>query len=170
MTGVPGVALLCCLAAAAAAAQGVVFLPEATDSCVAAAADLAGREACVGRSANACMDTPEGSTTVGMSYCLHGELTYWNARLTGAYRTLLELEETAASDLSGLGSAAPSPAAALREMQRAWTAYRDAACAYEVSTWGGGTGGGPAGEDCMMRLTARQALVLEDRLRVAAGP
>ena len=55
-------------------------------------------------------------------------------------------------------------------MQRAWTAYRDAACAYEVSTWGGATGGGPAGEDCMMRLTARQALVLEDRLRAAAGP
>jgi uncharacterized protein YecT (DUF1311 family) len=49
-------------------------------------------------------------------------------------------------------------------MQRAWIGYRDAACAYEESQWGGGTGGGPASVDCAMRLTARQALALEARL------
>ena len=49
-------------------------------------------------------------------------------------------------------------------MQRAWIAWRDAACLYEVSQWGGGTGGGPAGADCMMRLAGEQALALEDRL------
>ena len=49
-------------------------------------------------------------------------------------------------------------------MQRAWIAYRDAACAYEASQWGGGTGAGPAATGCMMTLTGRQALALEERL------
>ena len=49
-------------------------------------------------------------------------------------------------------------------MQRAWIGYRDAACAYEASQWGGGTGAGPAAVGCMMTLTGRQALALEEKL------
>ena len=153
-----------------AAAQDVPFSIDATEACLAGASDMAGREACVGSSAEACIDTPDGLTTAGMGFCLGAERDYWDARLNGAYEALLTIEDTAASELSELGSAAPSPAEALRAMERAWIAFRDAACAYEVSTWGGGTGGGPAGADCMMRLTARQALMLEDRLKVAVGP
>jgi uncharacterized protein YecT (DUF1311 family) len=55
-------------------------------------------------------------------------------------------------------------APALQEMQRAWIAFRDTTCQYEVTQWGGGTGSGPAFADCRMRTTARQALTLEDRL------
>ena len=158
------------LAAAAASAQAVPFSIDPTEACLAGASDVAGREACVGASAEACIDTPDGVTTASMGFCLGAERDYWDGRLNGAYQALLAIEDTAAAELSELGSAAPSPAEALRAMERAWTAFRDAACAYEVSTWGGGTGGGPAGADCMMRLTARQALVLEGRLKVAVGP
>jgi uncharacterized protein YecT (DUF1311 family) len=131
---------------------------------------MPGREACVGASAEACIETPEGSTTVGMSSCFGAEHDYWDARLNGAYQALLTIEDAAAAELGDLGSAAPSPAEALRAMEQAWIAWRDAACGYEVSTWGGGSGGGPAGAACMMRLTARQALALQDRLKVAVGP
>ena len=45
-------------------------------------------------------------------------------------------------------------------MQRSWIAFRDAACSYEASRWGGGSGAGPAATGCVMQLTARQALRL----------
>ncbi len=41
---------------------------------------------------------------------------------------------------------------------------RTAACAYEASRWGGGTGAGPAATACFLDLTGRQALALEARL------
>jgi uncharacterized protein YecT (DUF1311 family) len=156
--------LLAGLLAALPAAGQVPFSPAATEACLAAATDDAGREACVGLSAGACMDTPDGSSTVGMGFCLGGERDFWDARLNAAYGTLMASEKAVEAEYQALGSAAPSPAAALLAMQRAWIGYRDAACAYEESQWGGGTGGGPASVDCAMRLTARQALALEDRL------
>jgi uncharacterized protein YecT (DUF1311 family) len=147
-----------------AMAQDIPFSPAATEDCVAAAADLPGREACVGRSADACIDTPDGETTVGMGFCLGREYGLWDARLNAAYGALMQRERAVEAELNGLGSAAPSPAASLQAMQRAWIPYRDAACAYEASQWGGGTGAGPAATECMLRLTARQALALEAEL------
>ena len=143
-----------------AVAQEIPFSPEATEACVAAAADLPAREACVGRSAEACMATPDGGTTVGMGFCLDREREFWDGRLNAAYGALMTLEAAAEAELKELGSAAPSPAAALKAMQRAWIGYRDAACEYEASQWGGGTGAGPAANGCAMTLTGRQALAL----------
>ena len=131
---------------------------------MAEAADLAGRQACVGRWTEACMATPDGERTVGMGVCLDREWQYWDEHLNVADAVLMELEAGAAAGLEDGGSAAASPAAALRDMQRAWIAWRDAACVYEASTWGGGTGAGPAAIGCMMTLTGRQALALEERL------
>ena len=156
--------LLLALLVASPALADPAFSPGATEGCLAAAADLPAREACVGASAQACIDTPDGGTTVGMGFCLNAEYEFWDGRLNTAYAALMALETEAEADLADLGSAAPSPAEALRDMQRAWIAWRDAACLYEVSQWGGGTGGGPAGADCMMRLAGEQALALEDRL------
>ena len=147
-----------------ATAQDIPFSVAATESCVAAAGDLAGREGCIGRSADACMATPDGYTTVGMGFCLDREREFWDGRLNAAYGALMQLEVAAETEVEELGSAAPSPAAALRGMQRAWIGYRDAACTYEASQWGGGTGAGPAATGCMMTLTGRQALALEERL------
>ncbi len=152
------------LAAGPAAAQDIPFSIGQTAQCEAGAADLLAREACVGLSAGACMDTSDGSTTVGMGFCLSRELEFWDGRLNKAYGELMVLEKGVAAELKEMGSAAPSPAAALRDMQRAWVGYRDAACAYEWSQWGGGTGAGPASTQCMMQLTAQEALTLENRL------
>ena len=146
------------------------FSPEPTESCLAAASDPIGQEACIGTAALACIEGPNGSSNVGMGFCFGAEHDFWDARLNAAYGALLALEEVNAGELEELGPAAPSAAEALRAMQRAWIAYRDAACEYEVSTWGGGSGGGPAGAQCMMELTGRQALTLETRHHAAAGP
>ncbi len=150
------------LATAPLAAQELPFSPSATEACLAGASSVT-RQVCVGLSAAACIDTPDGYTTVGMSSCLGMELGYWDARLNAAYGALGDLEKAQDAEIKELGSAAPSMSAALRDMQRAWIAFRDASCAYEASQWGGGTGAGPASVECAMRLTATQALVLEDR-------
>jgi uncharacterized protein YecT (DUF1311 family) len=138
------------------AAQGLTFSTETTASCLANASDMAGQMACIGASANACMeDTPGGSSTVAMSGCLDRELQYWDAKLNENYASALRRARDADGDTDG----APS-ATALREMQRAWIPFRDATCDYERSQWGGGTGGGPATYSCLMRLTGQQALYL----------
>ncbi len=157
-------ALVLFLTAGSVAAQDIPFSTGATEACLSAAVDTAGRQVCIGKSAEACIDTPDGYTTVGMGFCYGAERNWWDARLNAAYGGLMEMEKAAEAELKSYGSAAPSPAAALRDMQRAWIAWRDAACAYEVSQWGGGTGGGPAWSQCTMQMTAEQALTLEDRL------
>ena len=139
------------------------FSPAGTEACLARAQGPL-REVCIGLSAAACIDTPDGYTTVGMSICLRKEMDYWDGRLIAAYQALVEEDGRVDDEMAELGSAAPPMVPALREMQRAWIAFRDASCAYERTQWGGGTGGGPASVDCAMRMTARQALTLEDRL------
>lgn len=149
------------LFATAAAAQDIPWSAEATEACLSEATDAG---ACIGVSAGACIDTPDGYTTVGMGYCLGREADYWDGRLNNAYRALMVIERAQDAEMKELGSRAPSMADALRDMQRAWIAWRDAACVYEVSQWGGGTGGGPAYQQCRMEITGAQALALEDRL------
>ena len=120
-----------------------------------------------GKSADACIDDAGRILHRGHELLpRRRSAQYWDgAARTGPMALSWSSRTAADAELKELGSAAPSPAAALREMQRAWTAYRDAACAYEASTWGGGHRGGPAANQCMMLLTGRQALALEDRLR-----
>ena len=139
------------------AAQDLTFNTEITASCVAHAPDLAGQMACVGASANACMeDTPGGSSTVAMSGCLDRELQYWDDKLNEHYASALRRARDADEYVDGTPSAT-----ALREMQRAWIVFRDKACTYEASLWQGGTGRGPAAINCLMQQTARQALSLD---------
>lgn len=143
------------------------FSTTATDSCVAKATAASASKSgtavldCIGRSAQACMAIPGGDTTIGMMECLKGELTYWDGKLNAAYAKRLAADKKNDAELKKMGSAAPRSEPALRKMQRAWIAYRDAACAYEQSQWMGGTGGGPATMDCHMQETARQALKLD---------
>lgn len=150
--------------ATGAGAQEIAFSFDPTAACLTAAEDGPAKEACIGKAADACMEAPAGQSTVGMGFCLGAEADSWDARLNAAYKALMKNEEAAAKDLADLGSAAASPAVALRDMERAWIAYRTAACAYEASQWGGGTGAGPAATGCFLDLTGRQALALEGRL------
>lgn len=64
---------------------------------------------------------------------------------------------------AALSPTIPDAVDLLRQMQRDWIAYRDAACAWDYVQWGGGSGAGPAEAECLMRLTASQVLFLEGR-------
>lgn len=121
-------------------------------------------DSCIGLAATACMEGPDGQTTVGMGFCLGAERDFWDDRLNTAYGEVMGRAEATDAEMADLGSAAAPQAPALREMQRRWIAYRDAACEYEAVRWGGGTGAGPASAQCALTLTARQALWLDDYL------
>lgn len=152
------------LAPGAALAQDPVFDPAQTRACLAEARGLAEQRMCIGASADVCITgTPAGSTTLGMGFCIHEEMKFWDARLNDTYRTLRAKERETDADMAG-DRGAPSRAETLRDMQRTWIAFRDATCAYERSQWGSGTGGGPAQVSCLMRLTAEQALYLDGML------
>ncbi|WP_204114821.1 lysozyme inhibitor LprI family protein [Shimia biformata] len=154
--------LFAALAAGPAAAQEVVFSPAATEACLDGLSDPALFTTCIGASANQCMeDTQGGWSTVGMSGCYEQERLYWDARLNAAYKEVRAEAKKMDAEMAEIGSSAPKQADALRDMQRAWIAYRDATCDYERSLWGGGTGGGPATVSCHMYMTAEQTRYLE---------
>ncbi|WP_439526053.1 lysozyme inhibitor LprI family protein [Roseovarius mucosus] len=155
------------LASSGAAQAEPVFLPDATLACTREAERLAPNLSghavldCVGRSAQACMTTDGGETTIGMIDCLDAELKLWDGRLNAAYAAKMDAARTSDAEMASIGASVPSLENSLREMQRAWMAFRDAACLYEQAQWMGGTGGGPATMACHMQETARQALRLE---------
>lgn len=153
------------LAAAPASAQELAFDPAFTLDCLAGG----GGEACIGRAAEACTLAPDGYTTVGMGFCYGAEWELWDARLNAAYDQVMEMEESLDAEMAEIGATVPKTAPALRDMQRAWIVFRDAACDYERAQWGGGTGQGPATAACLMTETARQTLRLEARLASMAG-
>lgn len=159
-----GVMLAVLLAADGAGASDLVFSPTQTETCLSASPESE-MALCIGASAEACMEaTPGGGSTVGMAGCIEAEWQYWDGRLNAVYKRAMAAAKQTDAEMAGLGSAAPKQAPALRDMQRAWIAFRDARCGYEQSLWGGGTGGGPAALGCMMSLTGEQTLFLENRL------
>lgn len=152
------------LLAVPAMAQELPFSPQATEACLDVAEDRAAREACIGESAVACYSREGVYSNYAIGICYGAEADYWDVRLNTAYLALIRAETELLEELREIGATVPDTVAALREMQRAWIPYRDAACWYEYTTWGGGTGGGPANAECLMHETGRQALALEARL------
>lgn len=151
------------LLSAPAWGQDLRFSPAATEACLAR-----GGGDCAGRAADACMaDNPGGSSTAGMGFCLDAERGWWDDRLNAAYKALTSLHNRQDKAATAAGDTTANRQAALRDMQRAWIGWRDAACAYEAAQWGGGTGAGPATLSCLLRETARQAQSLETRLEEA---
>lgn len=159
------------LAAAPAFAQdGVSYDDTLLDACLnAAIAEHAQTDIevdplrlCIGQAAIACMQGPDGDTTYGMGACLSRETEQWDVLLNAWYSKALSHAETADADLADIGSAAPKAAPVLRDAQRNWIAYRDKSCEFESVRYQGGTMGGPAAGDCMLQLTATQALRLRD--------
>ena len=122
---------------------------------------LCAEPVCIGAEAEICMAGDGGTTTVGMGACLSAEADLWDARLNAAYGPLRDAYRRTDVENEMAGWAAPSRADALRDMQRAWIAYRDATCALAAAQFGGGTGRGPAHAACRLEETARQALELE---------
>ena len=137
----------------AAIAQVPSVDTEIVERCVAAADP----RDCIGSGAAACIDAASGATAV-QSHCYGEELDIWDGLLNAFYRAATD--RAGALDASGQGPAVGVDA--LRDMQRAWIGYRDARCTLVALTYGGGTGAGPGGIACRMRVTAEQALVLRD--------
>lgn len=132
----------------------------ATAECYAAASDADARRMCIGKSSNACMDAPGGSTTVGIGACLDDERGWWDAQLNVEYKHAMQLARTSDADMKQDGIDVPSQAEALKTMQRTWIAFRDQKCSYVASLWTNGTGAGPAYVGCLMDTTADQAIFL----------
>lgn len=126
-------------------------------------------QSCVGLASDVCMRQPGGDTTVGMTDCIGSEYQFWDRKLNQIYQIVLSIAESMDQQMADLGSAAEQQAPALRQMQRDWIAYRDSACRYERSRWGGGTGGGPASANCMLELAARQVFWLQQYLLFDQG-
>jgi uncharacterized protein YecT (DUF1311 family) len=153
-------ALIAAALSGPAAAQSLVFDMSATLDCIARTDGYHARHACIGASAEACMERSAGGySTVGMSGCIDLELQYWDGRLNRSYQALMARERE--DDAGKPADWVPDKAPALRTMQRAWIPFRDATCDYERAQWGGGTGGGPATVGCLLRMTAEQTLFLE---------
>jgi hypothetical protein len=57
----------------------------------------------------------------------------------------------------------------LREAEKMWIAYRDAACKAEYGLWGGGSGGPDANTMCLVRLTRQRTAELKSDIG-GAGP
>ncbi|PYX91543.1 MAG: hypothetical protein DMG67_09820, partial [Acidobacteria bacterium] len=68
-------------------------------------------------------------TTLDTSICLAKVLKKVDLQLNDTYQKSLKTVEDSAQDGQNL-----------RDAQRAWIAYRDAACKAEYDLWGGGTG------------------------------
>jgi uncharacterized protein YecT (DUF1311 family) len=158
-----------CLAAAmlpgAVRAQDIVYSDAQTQSCLDGLTEGAALSDCAGQSSTACINAnTSGYTTVGRRRCIEGERAFWDGLLNETYSALMKQTKKLDGDLADMGSSVAASAPALRDMQRAWIIFRDTACEYELTTWGGGTGGGPAALECLMQLTADQVERLAERL------
>lgn len=166
-----GLALLSGGALAQPAPEGLTYDPHAIDSCLSGKADWSARTACIGVASGACMAAPGGASTAGMTDCLEVERLQWDARMNHAYDQAMARAKSAdragregdGKDGTGKDGAGATPRAdSLRDMQRKWIAFRDAACANAASWYDGGSAAGPALQSCLMEQTGRQALALED--------
>ena len=146
----------------AAFAEDVPLNPGLIEHCEASVPELLEREACIGLGANHCMDVMEGGhSTVGTNGCLDAEWQYWDGRLNVHYGEAMARAKAFDVDMAAEENGLLSAEETLRDMQRAWIAFRDARCEFVRAQWSGGTGQGPAMLSCLMQETGRQALWLQ---------
>ncbi len=102
---------------------------------------------CIGVVAEPCQNEPGGESNLGMAQCYDRETAVWDERLNQNYKKRLDEADPVYRD-------------ALRKMQRAWLAYRDAKCA-SISAGEIGSISVPETAVCQLEETARQAIFLE---------
>ncbi|MFO1208599.1 MAG: lysozyme inhibitor LprI family protein [Amaricoccus sp.] len=97
----------------------------------------------------------DGATQVATGDCLAGVEAVVGRTVAEALGFAME----AAKALDG-ETGRPAAAPALEAGQAAWSAYRDAHCAYVGATWGGGSGEGGAIRACRIDLGRERVGVL----------
>ena len=111
------------------------------------AVDTAAVEARYTPAFHACLDAPDGQSTMGTVQCIGVELKVQDAALNAAYRALV-------ADMT------PDQKAGLQKAQRAWIAFRDADCAARYSPdWG--TISSITANMCVLQRTVERTLELE---------
>ncbi|WP_374302618.1 lysozyme inhibitor LprI family protein [Paracoccus sp. (in: a-proteobacteria)] len=157
-----GLALVMCLAGAtsmmappAVAGDSSGLDPAVVDQCLADAATDGARLDCAGAGQESCLAYAEAehgevAPVDRQLNCLDAEWQAWEAKLNEVYDDLKAVEE----------QRGPDRAEALVAMERSWIAFRDARCAYDRLTNGGGTGGATAEPLCKLNETARQVILL----------
>lgn len=160
-----GFAFLICLAVLTTPtlAQDLDYDPTVLETCL-AQSDKTSQHSCIGVASRACSETDAGRSTVGLGYCFSSEWEQWDAALNTAYQRLIVQSREQDADYEEATFQITPSVPALRDMQRAWIGFRDAACTFEATRWGGGTGAGPASAECMMTITAQQTLFLQSKI------
>lgn len=156
--------------AVADAAVPIVYADTATSDCLAAANTPDAQHACIGLSSQACMTANDyGSTTAGSVECVSRETGFWDNRLNAIYAQYMQSARALDSqDVGGPGPA--NMAVSLRDMQRAWIAFRDATCTFQFSLGRGGTIAHQFSAGCAMDMTAQQYLYLKNNVTPDLNP
>jgi uncharacterized protein YecT (DUF1311 family) len=106
-----------------------------------------GERKCLFQVSDRCAKTPEGKSNVGTADCFRLEQAIWDELLNDNFKGLRD-------DLDD------DQKTKLREMQRAWIAYRDTTCEFYYHKIQG-TMATPMTAACLARETARRALLLD---------
>ncbi len=123
----------------------------AIESCIGGTRLKAPQRACIGRVADLCRETQDGSTTLGMNACYGREHAIWDKLLNRAYQQAMD-----AFDDEGK--------IYLRGAQQTWLKFRSQACQWPYQVYRGGTLAGPLSGDCVMQQTALRTLDLMEIL------
>ncbi|AKS46621.1 Uncharacterized conserved protein YecT, DUF1311 family [Octadecabacter temperatus] len=144
--------------AAPSAAQDFNIDPHLIDRCLAINDETPMR--CVGRQADVCAQRNGGGADMVISACLAAEAEVWDGFLNNSYARVLEHAKT--HEGMDVGYEQGQLTDAVRDMQRAWIAYRDATCGHALArAMPFGSGAGPAANECQLRETARQVFQLQ---------
>lgn len=160
MRAVPSLALVVTLAAVPLAAQP--YDDRIVEACLAAHwGGQNDREACIGIAARVCMPVGEGGADTAIA-CHEAETAQWAALLDETLAALrAQLGEAEGAAEEGDESEAVQ---ALDRAQLAWESFRDATCGFDALRWPDADIGRADRAECLMRLTARQALEMQSRL------
>lgn len=145
------------IALAACVVLGAGLMPAAAQTTKPSAKDTAAiqsclkskpqaQDSCIGIIADPCLEKDETKSTADQNACNDRELAVWDDMLNETFRRLRDkLDEPQKTKL--------------REMQRAWIAYKEKTCAFYWDYYQG-TMASPMSSYCTAKETARRALFL----------
>lgn len=159
---VNGGAAVLCLLTGPVVAQDQAMVAHATLVIEECLAERALASSCIGGAVGACLFRYDASVSVSVGPCVGAENAVWEARLAASMAVL----NTDAAEAFAARVGWPDPQSELARVVATFEAYREAVCDMESALWGGGSGAGPAWAACRMRVTAEQALRLDEWLEV----